>query len=85
MRINIYLVRKDIIATVRLHHVLQFAVFSFRSCTRTPSRSVGVGFQDIVPSTHKLNLRSIRDQHGKCGPILATVRLRRILQLDAFI
>jgi hypothetical protein len=64
MRINIYLVRKDIIwfiATVRLYHILQLDVFSFRSCTRTPSRSVGLGFQAITPSLITLIFGSTRN------------------------
>jgi hypothetical protein len=40
--------------------------------------------QDIMPSATTLLSRSTRDQRGNCTPILATVRLYRILELDVF-
>jgi hypothetical protein len=38
-----------------------------------------------MPSTLTLFFRSIRNQHGHCIPIIATVRLYSIFQLDVFV
>jgi ribosomal protein L34E len=74
-----------ILATVRLYRILQLAVFDGCKSTRTSSRQGDVRIQDILPSAPTLMFRSTRNQCGDCGPILATVRLYRILQLDVFL
>jgi hypothetical protein len=73
------------LAAVRLYRILQLDVFVFWPCTRTPRRLVDAGIQDIVPSVFTKKNRSTRNQRGNCSPILATVRLYRILQLDVFV
>jgi hypothetical protein len=52
--------------------------------THASTRSAGARYPHMMPSNHTLRSRSIRDQRGNCGPILATLRLYRILQLDVF-
>jgi hypothetical protein len=71
-------------ATVRLYRVLQLAVFIFCPFTRTSRRQSDAGSQGIMPSLATLYFRSTRNQCGNCSPILATVRLYRILQLTVF-
>jgi hypothetical protein len=66
---------------MRLYRILQLDVFVFCPFTRTSSRPVDAGIQEILPSIITLHFRSTRNQRGNCGPILATVRLYRILQL----
>jgi hypothetical protein len=70
--------------TVRLYRILQFAVFIFCRFTRTSSRPVDTAIQAIMPPITTLLFRSARNQRGNCGPILAAMRLYRILQLDVF-
>jgi hypothetical protein len=77
--------RDLIFATVRLYSILQLAVFIFYPFTRTFIRPVDGGIQGMMPSCQILTSRSTRNQHGDCGPILATVRLYRILQFAVFV
>jgi hypothetical protein len=70
-----------ILATMRLYRLLQLAIFVFCPFTRTFIHPVDAGIQDIVPSLITLYLRSTRNEHGNCGPILATVCLNRIYSL----
>jgi hypothetical protein len=74
-----------ILPTVRLYRILQLAVFVFCPFTRTFIREIDAGIQDIVPSSITLLFRSTGNQRGNCTPILATVRLYRILQLAVFV
>jgi hypothetical protein len=74
-----------ILATVRSYRILQLGVFVFFPCSRTSIYSVDAGIQFIVPSGVTLSSRSTRNQSGNCDPILATVRLYRIFQLDVFV
>jgi hypothetical protein len=73
-----------ILVTVHLYRILQLAVFVFCSFTRTSRRPVDARIQALMPSAITLTFRSTRNQRGNCTPILATVRLYRILQLTVF-
>jgi hypothetical protein len=50
-----------------------------------PTRSVDAGIQDTIPSFPTLFFRSTWNQRSNCGPILASVRFYRILQLLVFV
>jgi hypothetical protein len=63
----------------------QLAVFDCCLITRASTLSAGTGIQDITPSLITLTFRSTQNQRCNCDPILVTVRLHRILQLDVFV
>jgi hypothetical protein len=73
-----------ILATVRFYCILQRVVFVFSPATLASTCSVDAGIQAIVPSIPTLLFRSAWNQGGNCIPIIATVRLNRILQLAFF-
>jgi hypothetical protein len=73
-----------ILPTVRLYRIFQVDVFVFYPFTITSIPPVDAGIQGR-PSVTTLSFRSTRNQRGNCGPILATVRLYRILQVEVFL
>jgi hypothetical protein len=71
--------------TVRSYRMLQHVIFVFCPCTRASILSANVGIQCITLSGPARLFRSTRNQRGNSNPILATVRLYRILQLAVFV
>jgi hypothetical protein len=66
--------------TVRLYYIPQLAVFVCCPFTRTSIRPDDVGIQDMVPSVMTLHFFLTWNQRG---PILATVRFYRSIQLGS--
>jgi hypothetical protein len=58
-----------ILATVRLHYILQYVVFVFCPITPTSSRPVDAGIQDNIPFVTTLFLTSTWNQSSNCRPI----------------
>jgi hypothetical protein len=77
--------RTPILATVRFNRILQLHGFVFCPFTLTSFRPFNIGIQDIMPSVPTLLYRSTRNQRSNRTPILATVQLYSILQLDVFV
>jgi hypothetical protein len=77
--------RDPILVTVRLYRMVQLNVFGSRPFTLAPTRPADAGSQGIMPSTLTLISRSTRNPSANCDPILATMRLYRILQLAVFV
>jgi hypothetical protein len=71
-------------STVPLHRILQLAVFVSFSFTRTSTRQLNVEIQGTMPAILTLHFCSTWNQSGYCAPLLATMRLYRILQLAVF-
>jgi hypothetical protein len=69
-----------ILTTVRFYRILQLDVFVLSPFTRTSSRPVDAGIQNMMPSSPTPTSRSTQCQIGRF-----TMRLYRILQLDVFV